>query len=352
MFESPEPEEKQKTLFREKLYEQLKKAGINTEPPQPLLGKKTSVGGVTYQVLKIKCKGKCKFDQFLDFLANLKENPYVVGVEELQIRFDTKEPPEKRKDKDVDVDLIVSTFVRDTASKAGPQRETASGAQQWRRRPSNMQIRTADKNRERISLMLVAAAVLLGTWACAKVAGFYVQRVRMQRVLTVAQSERDPNSLKQSLGQAKKAADSLKKSNLFVKTPPKQNPVKQVEGILGSEAFIAGKWYKVGDKIADAKIVTIGATKVEVEWDGKKTSFSPIGAASAGPPAPPIAAAPKKEAGPPPAKPPEAKVVKAAGAGARRGRSARLAGREAVAQTAGDVPRKMEQCVAGGEGKR
>lgn len=129
VFESPEPEEKQKTLFREKLYEQMKKAGINTEPPQPMLGKKTSVGGVTYQVLKIKCKAKCKFDQFLDLLANLKENPYVVGVEELQIRFDTKEPPEKRKDKDVDVDLIVSTFVRDTASKPGPQtRNTASGS--------------------------------------------------------------------------------------------------------------------------------------------------------------------------------------------------------------------------------
>lgn len=129
VFESPEPEEKQKTLFREKLYAQLKKSGINTQPPQPLLGKKIAVGGVTYQVLKIKCKGKCKFDQFLDFLANVKENPYVVGVEELQIRFDTKEPPEKRKDKDVDVDLIVSTFVRDLASKPGPQtRNTAFGS--------------------------------------------------------------------------------------------------------------------------------------------------------------------------------------------------------------------------------
>lgn len=157
--------------------------------------------------------------------------------------------------------------------------------------------------------MLVAAAVLLGVWACAKVAGFYVQRVRMQRVLTVTQNERDPNGLKQSLGRAKKAADALKQSNLFVKTPPKQHPVKQVEGILGSEAFIAGKWYKVGDKIADAKIVTIGATKVEIEWDGKKTSFSPIAAVSAGPPA--AAMGPKKEAGPQPPKPPEVKVVKA-----------------------------------------
>jgi len=172
---------------------------------------------------------------------------------------------------------------------------------------------TADKTRERLSLALAVTTVLLGAWACAKVAGFYVQRGQIQTVLTVGQGERDANSLKQSLGAAKKAADALKQNNLFVKMPPKQNPVKQVEGILGSEAFIAGKWYKVGEKIADAKIVAIDATKVEIEWDGKKTSFSPIGAASAGGPTPPPAPKepPKKEAGPQPAKPPEPKVVKA-----------------------------------------
>jgi hypothetical protein len=176
-----------------------------------------------------------------------------------------------------------------------------------------MQIRTTDKNRERISLVLVVAAVLLGAWACAKVAGFYVQRGQMQNVLTVGQGGPDANSLKQSLGAAQKAANTLKQNNLFVKTPPKENPIKQVDGILGHEVFIAGKWYKVGDQIADAKIVAIEATKVEIAWNGKKTSLSPIGAASAGPPTPPpVAEAPKKEAGPAPAaKPPETKVVKA-----------------------------------------
>jgi len=117
VFEKPEPEEKQKSLFREKFYEQLKKAGINPDPPQPILSKRINIGGTPYRVLKIKCKAKCKFDQLLDFLAGLKENPYLVGVEELQVRCDTKEPPEKRKDKDVDVDLVVSTLVRDSVAK-------------------------------------------------------------------------------------------------------------------------------------------------------------------------------------------------------------------------------------------
>lgn len=116
-FETPQSEEKQKSLFREKLYEQLKKAGVNAELQPPLLGKKITISGTAYRVLKIKCKAKCKVDQLLDFLANLKENPYFLGVEELQIRCDTKEPPEKRKDKEADIDLIVSTLVRDTAGK-------------------------------------------------------------------------------------------------------------------------------------------------------------------------------------------------------------------------------------------
>ncbi len=175
-----------------------------------------------------------------------------------------------------------------------------------------MQVRAIHNNRDRISWGLLAAAALLGVFTVAKVAGFCVQRGRMQALGSLAQSEHDPNRLKQSLGEAKKTVDSLKQNNLFVKAPPKQNPVRQVEGILGQEALIGGKWYKVGDKVADAKIVAIAATQVEVEWDGKKTSFSPIASVSAGPPAPPAAPGgpPKKEAGPQPPKLPEAKVVK------------------------------------------
>ena len=129
VFEKPEPEEKQKSLFREKLYEQMKKAGINSEPPQPILGKKMNIGGTPYRVLKVKCKAKCKFDQLLDLLAGLKENPYYVGVEELQIRCDTKEPPDKRKDKDVEVDLVVSTFVRDSLARPTATKQVGYASQ-------------------------------------------------------------------------------------------------------------------------------------------------------------------------------------------------------------------------------
>lgn len=176
------------------------------------------------------------------------------------------------------------------------------------------QFRRTDRKREQITLALAAVAVLLGASAFGKVAGFYVQRGRVQGVLGLARSERDPNSLKRSLGEAKKAAETLKQKNLFVKAPPQEHPVKQVDGILGSEAFIAGKWYKVGEKVGDAKIVAINATDVKVEWNGKETTFSPIAAVSAAPPGrPPVAGGLVKPGGPQPPKPPDARPAKIPG---------------------------------------
>ena len=131
-------------------------------------------------------------------------------------------------------------------------------------------------------LLLAAAAVLLGVSAFAKVMGFYVERGRMQGIAGLSRTQDDPNGLKECLGRAKKTADTIRQKNLFIKEPPKEHPVKQVDGILGSEAFIAGKWYKAGEKVGDARIVEIRPTFVKVEWDGKTTDFAPIGAATAG----------------------------------------------------------------------
>jgi len=104
VFEMPQEEETQKFLFRDKLNEQLKKAGIKSEPLQVVSVGKSRLTG--YRLLRLKCSSKCKFTQVLDLLANLKENPYLVGVEELRIKCDQKKPQE------VELDLTVSTFVK------------------------------------------------------------------------------------------------------------------------------------------------------------------------------------------------------------------------------------------------
>lgn len=165
--------------------------------------------------------------------------------------------------------------------------------------------------KDRVLPLLAAAAVLLGASAFAKVAGFYVERGQMQGIAGFSLAESDPNGLKACLGEAKKTADAIRQKNLFIKEPPKEHPVKQVDGILGSEAFIAGKWYKAGDKVGEAEILEIRPTFVKVRWDGKETNFAPIGAATSGPPAaPPAAKEVKTEAAPEPAKPATTTEVK------------------------------------------
>ncbi|UCC96454.1 MAG: hypothetical protein JSW66_11490 [Phycisphaerales bacterium] len=104
LFEMPKTEDEQKFLFRDKLTEQLKRAGIRNEPLQLLPAKRSSVPG--YKLLLVKCSAKCRFSQALDLLARLNENPYLAGIEEFRIKVD----PKKREN--VDLDLTVSTFAK------------------------------------------------------------------------------------------------------------------------------------------------------------------------------------------------------------------------------------------------
>ncbi|MHC4535340.1 MAG: hypothetical protein ACYS6K_15425 [Planctomycetota bacterium] len=103
-FEMPIEEEEQKFLFRDKLSEQFKKAGIKNQPLQ--VASRTNSKKDGYQLLRMKCSATCRLTQALDFLANLKDNPYLVGIEELRLRIDKKKPQE------VAMDLTVSTFVK------------------------------------------------------------------------------------------------------------------------------------------------------------------------------------------------------------------------------------------------
>ena len=104
VFEMPKEEETQKFLFRDKLNEQLKKVGIKSKPLTEMATRKSRQAG--YRLLRLKCTAKCRFTQVLDLLASLKENPYLVGIEEMRIECDPKKPQE------VELNLTVSTFVK------------------------------------------------------------------------------------------------------------------------------------------------------------------------------------------------------------------------------------------------
>jgi hypothetical protein len=151
-----------------------------------------------------------------------------------------------------------------------------------------MQLKRADSKRgEWVTFALAAMAALLAVSTLAKVANLRAQGPVLPEGIAQADGAEDPNVVQERLAGARKVADQLKEKNLFVKKPPKENPVKQVEGILGHEALIGGKWYKAGEKVGDAKIIEVAATRVKVEWEGKETTFAPMAAAGSEPPAPP-----------------------------------------------------------------
>ena len=105
VFEMPIDEEDQKILFRNKLNEQLKKAGINSKPLEFVPASKKPVAA-GYKLVGLKCSGKCQFNQALDLLSGLKANPYLVAIEEMSLKCD------ENKRQEVELDLTVSTLIK------------------------------------------------------------------------------------------------------------------------------------------------------------------------------------------------------------------------------------------------
>lgn len=180
-----------------------------------------------------------------------------------------------------------------------------------------MQWKAVGRKRDRRAwFVLAGVAVLVGASAFAKVVTLHVEGQRVRDITALTCNGCEPNELQKHLEEAKKTADALKQGNLFVKPPPKKHPVKQVDGILGNEALISGKWYKVGAKVGDAKILEIGPTEVRIEWDGKATAFTPMAAASSGPSRPSTRESAKKGVPSPPKPTAQAEAAKAEAAAA------------------------------------
>jgi hypothetical protein len=128
-----------------------------------------------------------------------------------------------------------------------------------------------------LTKILCAIAVLLGALIFLKVAGFFVStsQARVRGAQADAASA-GIDDLQKLLAETKATAEELKKKNLFVLATPKQFPVSDVLGIMGHEALINGKWYKVGDSVAEARIAAIEPTKVKIVWNGQEKEFAPI----------------------------------------------------------------------------
>lgn len=98
----PEKVETQRLLFEGKLVEQFKKAGL--KPISMVFSTPKYVSAIGYYKLSFQMKCQCKFKQVFDLLATLRENPYLVGIEALDIKLDSKDRSK------VDFTLKLSTY--------------------------------------------------------------------------------------------------------------------------------------------------------------------------------------------------------------------------------------------------
>lgn len=105
-FEMPVGEDEQRLRFLRSFSEQVKKAGLGLAGMPQYKGRAETQGELGVKLLRLECQGKCKFEQGLDVLAKLYENPHLVAAEAMTFRCvsDNRE--------DWELSLTVSTFVQ------------------------------------------------------------------------------------------------------------------------------------------------------------------------------------------------------------------------------------------------
>lgn len=88
VYEMPSAAAEQGLLFRDELTRQLQRAGLQARTLQLRDNRGKRENG--FAVLTVDCQGRCEYEQMLRLLADLKRNPYYVGVEKLSLRVDTR----------------------------------------------------------------------------------------------------------------------------------------------------------------------------------------------------------------------------------------------------------------------
>ncbi len=135
------------------------------------------------------------------------------------------------------------------------------------------------------SRALFVASVVLVVLTVTKVSGYMTSSGRITNAVKTAKAQNgnDEETVKNLLDEGRKAAEGLKKKNMFAPPPAKPKP-PVCFGIIGSSAIINGKQYKAGDKVGDAEIISVGAKEVVIKWDDKEMKLIPFAANNASAP--------------------------------------------------------------------
>ena len=134
---------------------------------------------------------------------------------------------------------------------------------------------------ETASFVLFCVAAVLAFGVFVKLTDYFVSSAKaeglIKRAVEQNKDSQQPTSIEQLCAASKTIADNLKRKNLFaIGTAQKENPVREVTGIFGSEVLISGRWYRLGERVDDAEIVAIEPARVRIKWQGNERTFTPI----------------------------------------------------------------------------
>ncbi|MFC1781003.1 hypothetical protein ACFLZ8_01895 [Planctomycetota bacterium] len=131
---------------------------------------------------------------------------------------------------------------------------------------------------ELFSFALLGISILLAIFILLKITDFFtVSSWAKDLAKTAIEQNNAPTpDTQQYLSKDREIASTLSEENLFVPQRSPENPVSEVRGIWIDSVLINDHWYQVDDVIDGARIVSIGTTQVEIEWEGRVYAFSPL----------------------------------------------------------------------------
>ncbi len=114
IFQMPQEDSIQKTNFRNYLNQQFEQLRISTDPWVEVAKPSNAVRPpANYNALSLKTstRGTARFQDILNLLAALKQNPYYVGIEELKITCDPQNPQLAT------LSIVLTTFTNNKRAK-------------------------------------------------------------------------------------------------------------------------------------------------------------------------------------------------------------------------------------------
>jgi len=132
-------------------------------------------------------------------------------------------------------------------------------------------------NRQTIEKGLVCFLVFLCLGVTVKIVGGLLQKHSIAGTVHESMEflETQNSKAKEYMETYAKKVETLKQKGAFC-PENKEPPPPQVAGILGDSVLMGGKWCKVDEEHAGAKVLKIEPTQVTILWQGKEMKLAPL----------------------------------------------------------------------------